>query len=96
MTDQLTFTAPTGDLYAAVQVEASPDGETWRVVGANPAFRVEGNPPVMVALRHVTVDCKLEPEDVRIRCAWVHEDSSRGLVWTEHARGPSVRGRRKR
>lgn len=87
----LTLTAPTPDLFAAVQVEASPDGEQWRIVGANPAFRMEG--ATMVPLRHVTVACKLEPADKRLRAAWVHEDSSRGLEWTEHPRG-SRRARR--
>ena len=97
MTTALSFQPPTGDLFAAVQVEASRDGERWRVVGAAPAFRlaarstgrtieVDGEQVpeiqnVMVPASPVGVDCKLEPADTLIRCAWVHEDSSRGLEW---------------
>lgn len=97
MTTQLSFTPPTGDLFAAVQVEASHDGRGWRIVGASPAFRLESRPTgrmievdgeqvpetisVMVPADAVGVDCKLDQQDTLIRCAWVHEDSSRGLEW---------------
>lgn len=98
MTTALSFQPPTSDLFAAVEVHASVDGESWRVVGAAPAFRlvprltgrmieVDGEQvpelrDVMVPASPVGVDCKLEPGDTLIRCAWVHEDSSRGLEWT--------------
>lgn len=97
MTTLISFTPPTGDLFAAVQVEASHDGRGWRIVGASPAFRLESRPTgrtievdgeqveeierVMVQASSVAVDCKLQPADQLIRCAWVHEDSSRGLEW---------------
>lgn len=111
MTQLLTFTPPTGDLFAAVQVEATTDGESWRVVGASPAFRLVPRPTgrtievdgeqvpemqdVMVPASPVGVDCKLEPSDTLIRCAWVHEDSSRGLEWTA-AIAPHEKPRRRR
>ena len=111
MTTPLTFTPPTGDLFAAVQVEASTDGQAWRIVGASPAFRLAARPTgrmievdgeqvpeierVMVPAVSVAVDCKLQPADTLIRCAWVHEDSSRGLEWTQ-PHPPHEKPRRRR
>ena len=111
MTTALTFQPPTGDLFAAVEVHASADGEVWRVVGASPAFRLAERPTgrmievdgeqvpemhsVMVPASPVGVDCKLEPGDTLIRCAWVHEDSSRGLEWTQ-PHPPHEKPRRRR
>ena len=93
MTQLLTFTPPTGDLFAAVQVEATTDGETWRIVGASPAFRLVNGE--MRPASPVGVDCKLDPDDTLVRCAWVYEDSSRGLEWTKpHA--PHEKPRRRR
>ena len=96
MTTALTFTPPTGDLFAAVEVHASTDGESWRVVGASPAFRLsDDRPPRMLPAGSVSVDCKLEPGDALVRLAWVHEDSSRGLEWVApHA--PNEKPRRRR
>ncbi len=96
MTTALSFQPPTGDLFAAVQVEATSDGQEWRVVGASPAFRLVPRPTgrmievdgeqvpevcsVMVPSSSVGVDCKLTPQDRQVRLLWVCEDSSRGTI----------------
>lgn len=94
MTELVTITPPTGDLFAAVEVHASADGESWRIVGANPAFRLNDDNEMLPAAS-VAVDCKLQPADTLIRCAWIYEDSSRGLEWVgPHA--PHAKPRRRR
>lgn len=89
-TSILTLTPPSGDLYAAVQVEDA-DG---RVLGAAPAFtlaeRATGRmltaadgeqypetEQIMVPARSVAVTVK--PGDPHI-ALWVHEDSTRGIT----------------
>lgn len=75
-TTKLTLQPPPG-LFAAVQVH----GQDGRIVGAAPAFDVDGER--MVPAQSVGVDCQLTAADLRVRCAWVHEDSSAGLMWTD-------------
>jgi hypothetical protein len=50
------------DGFTAVQVEASPDGGDWRVVGAEPVLG-----------KHVAASCHLEPSDQLVRLLWVAE-----------------------
>jgi hypothetical protein len=73
-TSILTLTPPSGDLYAAVQVEDA-DG---RILGAAPAFRMEGDgqDARMVPLERVRVDCDLEPAHTELRAVWAYEDST--------------------
>jgi hypothetical protein len=66
----ITLKTPPGEL-AAVQIEASSDGQEWRVVGAEP---VKG--------ANVAAACKLEPTDKLIRCLWVFENSTNGILTT--------------
>ena len=75
MTDTITLKPPSRDLYAAVQVEQA-DGQ---ILGAAPAFRIEGNPPIMVPLTAVTVTVK---PGVPATARWVHENTSRGQTLT--------------
>lgn len=79
-----TPTPPTGTTFAAVQVEASRDGESWRIVGAEPTRRVirdeDGRVIREELLPQIAARCKLTPQDTLIRCLWVCEDSSRGTI----------------
>lgn len=76
----VTLTPPNGSLFAAVQVDVpDPEGRDGRrIVGAAPAFRMDKSvdPPRMVPLERVNVDCHLEPGDTDLRAVWAYEDST--------------------
>ena len=71
---------PASTTFAAVQLEATTDGEAWRIVGAEPARDERGE-----LKREVRAAAYLEPDDVRVRAVWVCEDASLAHVVTEHA-----------
>lgn len=77
----VTLTPPNPSLFAGVQVDVpDPDGRDGRrIVGAAPAFRMEGDGQEarMVPLERVRVDCDLEPGDSELRAVWAYEDSTR-------------------
>lgn len=72
----VTLTPPNSSLFAGVQVDVpDPDGRDGRrIVGAAPAFRMEGDR--MVPLERVSVDCHLGPDDAELRAVWAYEDST--------------------
>lgn len=76
----VTLTPPNASLFAGVQVDVpDPDGRDGRrIVGAAPAFRMEGEgqDARMVPLERVRVDCDLEPGDSDLRAVWAYEDST--------------------
>lgn len=76
----VTLTPPNPSLFAGVQVDVpDPDGRDGRrIVGAAPAFRMEGDgeDARMVPLERVRVDCHLEPADTELRAVWAYEDST--------------------
>lgn len=86
----LTLTTPAppaGTTFTAVQVEASTDGQEWRIVGAETTSEAvrdrEGNTTGRYRLlTQVGVACKLTDADTLVRAHWVCEDSSLGLVMT--------------
>lgn len=90
-----TPSPPAGHTFAAVQVEATnDDGETWRIVGAEPTRvprRVDGE-IVEVLKPEIHAACHLEPGDTQIRARWVFEDASRPPLITTH--DPNARTRR--
>lgn len=88
-----TPTPPTGTTFAAVQIEATRDGESWRIVGAEPTREVirDAETGAVVEERllpQIAARCRLTSADTHIRCLWLCEDSSRGIVRT----GPSTVG----
>lgn len=87
---------PEGTTFAAVQVEATRDGETWRIVGAEPTRerRRRGDEIVEVLKPVIAAACHLEPDDVQVRALWVCEDASRQPIVTTH--DPNAAGRRRR
>lgn len=72
----VTLTPPNASLFAGVQVDVpDPEGRDGRrIVGAAPAFRMEGDR--MVPLERVSVDCHLGPDDAELRAVWAYEDST--------------------
>jgi len=72
----VALTPPNASLFAGVQVDVpDPDGRDGRrIVGAAPAFRMQGDR--MVPLERVNVDCRLEPADTELRAVWAYEDST--------------------
>lgn len=76
----VTLTPPNASLFAGVQVDVpDPDGRDGRrIVGAAPAFRMEGEgqDARMVPLERVNVDCHLQPDDTELRAVWAYEDST--------------------
>lgn len=89
-----TPSPPAGHTFAAVQIEASQDGETWRVVGAEPTrVRRRVNGEVVELLKpEINAACHLQPGDTQIRALWVFEDASRPPLVTTH--DPNARQRR--
>lgn len=95
----VTPTPPAGTTFAAVQVEATADGKTWRVVGAETCRRIirddEGRYVDDVLKDEVNVTVRALDDDVQLRCVWVCEDKSVPPVTTTH--DPSApAGRRRR
>lgn len=90
-----TPTPPEGTTFAAVEIHATKDGETWRTVGAEPTRerRRRGDDIVEVLKPTVTAACHLEPDDVQIRALWACEDASRQPVVTTH--DPNAGARRR-
>lgn len=76
----VTLTPPNPSLFAGVQVDVPDrDGRDGRrIVGAAPAFRMEGDgqDARMVPLDRVEVTCHLEPGDTELRAVWAYEDST--------------------
>ena len=76
----VTLTPPNASLFAGVQIDVpDPDGRDGRrIVGAAPAFRMEGEGEQarMVPLERVRVDCHLRPGDTELRAVWAYEDST--------------------
>lgn len=72
----VTLTPPNASMFAGVQVDVpDPEGRDGRrIVGAAPAFRMEGDR--MVPLERVSVDCHLGPDDAELRAVWAYEDST--------------------
>ncbi len=84
---ELTTPAPpAGTTFAAVQIEATADGKTWRIVGAEPTREVildeDGNVKEERLLPQIQARCRLAPGDAQLRCLWLCEDSQRGIVHT--------------
>lgn len=77
---------PDGTTFAAVQIEASRDGETWRIVGAESARDVtieDGRIVRDELLPAIHASCKLTGADKHVRAIWVCEDTAFGTVTTE-------------
>lgn len=91
-----TPTPPAGTTFAAVELHATADGESWRIVGAEPTRelkRVDGkNVEVLKPEVHAAVHTT--DEDVQVRAVWVCEDATVPHVITTH--DPAAPARRRR